>query len=71
MGNHLLPMALVLLMMKWLEGEKRPALLFALTAFVAALCMETVTIWLAAAAAALFVSLPLLKTVLSMVTGLL
>lgn len=55
MGNYLLPMALVLLMMKWLEGEKRPALLFALTAFAAALCMETVTIWLAAAAAALFV----------------
>lgn len=55
MGNYLLPMVCVLLMMKWLEGEKRPALLFALTAFAAALCMETVTIWLAAAAAALFV----------------
>lgn len=54
MGNYLLPMLCVLLMMKWLEGEKRPAPLFALAAFAAALCMETVTIWLAAAAAALF-----------------
>ncbi len=55
MGNYLLPMLCVLLMMKWLEGERRPPPLYALAAFAAALCMETVTIWLAAAAAALFV----------------
>lgn len=56
MGNYLLPMVCVLLMMKWLEGEKKlPLSLLALTAFAAALCMETVTIWLVMAAAVLFI----------------
>ncbi len=56
MGNYLLPMVCVLLLMKWLEGEKKlPLSLLALTAFAAALCMETVTIWLVMAAAVLFI----------------
>ena len=51
MGNYLLPMLYVLLLMKWLEGEKKPPLpLAAAAAFAAALCMETVTIWLVLAA---------------------
>ena len=55
MGNYLLPMVCVLLLMNWLEGKKRTAPLFALIAFAAALCMETVTLWLVLAAAVLFV----------------